>query len=102
MAIRTDKWNEYESQNKANLRSGLLVNAGGSAFNSLLSAGIGVTTGNPFAIAGAVTSGVSIGTSIANEMLKREDIKKSPDTLQSTGDDILLKHNLTGLQDLIN
>lgn len=101
VAIRTDKWNEYESQNKANLRSGLLVNAGGSAFNSLLSAGIGVTTGNPFAIAGAVTSGVSIGTSIANEMLKREDIKKSPDTLQSTGDDILLKHNLTGLQDLI-
>ncbi len=101
VAIRTDAWKQYEATNKANLRSGLLVNAGGSAFNSILSAGIGLATGNPFAIAGAVTSGVSIGTGIANEMLKREDIKKSPDTLQSTGDDIMLKHNLTGLQDFI-
>lgn len=101
IAVRNNLWNEYESRNKSNLRSGLLTNVGSSILSAGISTGVGVATGNPFAIAGAITTAVGVGTSVANEMIKRKDIKQSPDTLQTTGDDIMLKHNISKLQEEI-
>ena len=78
MPLANDKWIDYLSQNKASATAGVAVNLGASA----LTTAIGAFTANPLAIAGGV---LSFGQSVANTILKQQDIKKSPDTARSLG-----------------
>lgn len=78
MPLASDKWVEYLSQNKASATAGVAVNLGASA----LTTAIGAMTANPLAIAGGV---LSLGQSIANTLIKQEDIKKSPDSARKLG-----------------
>lgn len=78
MPLANDKWIDYLSQNKASATAGVAVNLGASA----LTTAIGAFTANPLAIAGGV---LSFGQSVANTILKQQDIKKSPDTARNLG-----------------
>lgn len=78
IALTSDKWQEYLSQNKASATAGVAVNFGTSA---LLTA-IGAFTANPLAIAGGV---VSFGQNIANTIIKQQDIKQEPNSVKLQG-----------------
>lgn len=70
--IISDAWANYEANNSASINGGLAVKAVGAGISIIG----GVASGN-YVAAGAGALG--FGTQIANEMLKREDIKNTPD-----------------------
>lgn len=78
IALTSDKWQEYLSQNKASATAGVAVNLGTSA----LTTAIGAVTANPLAIAGGV---LSFGQNIANTIIKQQDIKQQPNSVKSQG-----------------
>ena len=78
IALTSDKWQEYLSQNKASAVAGVAVNLGASA----LTTAIGAFTANPLAIAGGV---LSFGQNVANTIIKQQDIKQEPNSVKSQG-----------------
>ena len=77
IALHTDAWRNYEAQNKASLRSGILTSG------ALASAGVilGVVTGGVgLALAGGAI--LSQASQITNEIIKRHNIQESPDSLK--------------------
>lgn len=81
--LKTDAWQNYLLNNRASINGGLAVNLG----TSLLSAGLGVATGGDgLAFAGGQAIGL-LGQ-VANEMIKRDDIKNQPDGMRPASDDI--------------
>lgn len=86
MNLRTDAWEQYVLNNKASINGGLAVSGG----QTLASMGLGLLTGGlGFAVAGA--QALSFGGQVANEMLKRQDIKNQPDEVRVSADDTFLK-----------
>lgn len=86
MNLRTDAWEQYVLNNKASINGGLAV----SGAQTLSSVGLGLLTGGiGFAVAGA--QALSFGGQIANEMLKRQDIKNQPNEVRVSADDTFLK-----------
>lgn len=82
LTLRTDAWNEYILNNKASVNGGLAV----SAFQTIAGIGLGFTTGGlGLAVAGSTVLG--FGGQIANEMLKRQDIKNQPDDVRANSSD---------------
>lgn len=81
--LKTDAWQNYLLNNRASINGGLAVNLG----TSLLSAGLGLATGG---VGLAFAGGQAIGLlgQVANEMLKRDDIKNQPDEMRTASDDI--------------
>lgn len=77
LALLNDAWRNYEAQNKASLRSGILTSG------ALAGAGVilGVATGG---IGLAVTGGaiLSQASQITNEIIKRHNIQETPDSLK--------------------
>lgn len=92
MPLITDAWEQYESANKATLRSGL-VTAGITAGASVALAA--ATGGLSLAIAGGAA--ISTGSNIANELTKRQNLKETPDDYRGSGDDVALKMQQTEL-----
>lgn len=84
IALRTDYWKNYERQNQSTLKSGLLVNTTAS----VLSTAVGVASGG-VGLAFGVSQGISQATQVANELMKRQDIKQTPDDVRGTGGDTL-------------
>ena len=78
IALTSDKWQEYLSQNKASATAGVAVNLGASA----LTTAIGAFTANPLAIAGGV---LSFGQNVANTIIRQQDIKQEPNSVKSQG-----------------
>lgn len=77
MALLNDAWRNYEAQNKASLRSGILSSG------ALASAGVifGVATGGVgLALAGGAI--LSQASQITNEIIKRHNIQETPDSLK--------------------
>lgn len=77
MALLNDAWRNYEAQNKASLRSGILSSG------ALAGAGVilGVATGGVgLAIAGGAV--LNQASQITNEIIKRHNIKETPDNLK--------------------
>lgn len=77
IALRTDAWRNYEAQNKASLRSGILTSG------ALAGAGVilGVATGGVgLALAGGAI--LSQASQINNEIIKRHNIQETPDSLK--------------------
>ena len=93
IALTTDKWQEYLSQNKASATAGVAVNLGASA----LTTAIGAMTANPLAIAGGV---LSLGQNIANTLIKQQDIKQQPNSVKSQGNNasFTLVRQILGLE----
>lgn len=83
LPLLTDAWKQYENTHKASLRTGLLVQG-----NMLLaSAALGVATGG-IGLVAAGGAAIAFGGQIANELIKQQDIKNTPDDLVNTGDDV--------------
>lgn len=77
MALLNDAWRNYEAQNKASLRSGILTSG------ALATAGVifGVATGGVgLALAGGAL--LSQASQITNEIIKRHNIQETPDSLK--------------------
>lgn len=91
--LRTDKWLDYYYNNKASINGGLAV----SGIQTLAGVGLGLATGG---IGLAVAGGQAIGFAgqIAGEMMKREDIKQSPDNLRIANSDIAGSYEINGLR----
>ena len=84
LTLRTDAWQEYELNNKASLNGGLIVQAA----QFVGSVGLGLATGGTgLAVAGQ--QAISFAGSIANEMLRRQDIKNQPDQIRPASMDTL-------------
>lgn len=82
LTLRTDAWNEYIMNNKASVNGGLAV----SAFQAIAGIGLSFATGGlGLAVAGSTVLG--FGGQIANEMLKRQDIKNQPDDVRANSGD---------------
>lgn len=77
----TTAWLNYKSQNSASINGGLVVKG------AIAGAGIiaGIATQNYLA-AGAAA--FAYGTQIANELVKRQDIKATPDEVNQSPDDV--------------
>lgn len=82
ISLRTDKWQEYLLQNKASLNGGLVV----KGIQTALTASLGLATGG-IGLAVAGTRGLSYGAGVANELIKRENIKAEPDDIRPNVDD---------------
>lgn len=92
LTLRTDKWQEYVLNNKASMNGGLVV----SGVQSLLGIGLGIATGGlGLAVAGSTVLG--FGGQIANEMIKRQDIKNQPDDIRPNVNDTEMINILTNL-----
>ena len=77
LALLNDAWRNYEAQNKASLRSGILTSG------ALAGAGVilGVATGGiGLAVAGGAI--LSQASQISNEIIKRHNIQETPDSLK--------------------
>lgn len=77
--LKNDAWLEYMYNNKASIKSGLLVQTATTLGSSLIGTAI---SGNPLS---AISGVISAGTNIANELIKRENIKQQPDNIRSGG-----------------
>ena len=80
ITLATDRWTEYEMNNKASLKSGLITNlalTAGSLILGYFTGGVG------WAVAGSTA--ISTLGGIANEMTKRKDIKDTPDEVRNAG-----------------
>lgn len=83
MNLRTDKWQEYQLNNKASMNGGIATALTGG----VLSLGLGALTGGiGWAVAGS--SAIGMGSQIANEFMKRQDIKSQPDDIRQGTSDI--------------
>ena len=83
LTLRTDKWLDYIYNNKASLNGGLAV-AGSQLIANI---GLGFATGG-IGLAVAGSQALSFAGQVANEMLKRQDIKEAPDDVRVVSDDI--------------
>ncbi len=83
LTLLTDKWLDYQLNNKASLKSGMLV----SGIATGLNVGLGLATGG-IGLAVAGSSGISEGSKVANELIKRQDIKSSPDDVRQLSNNI--------------
>lgn len=92
ITLRTDKWQEYILNNKASINGGLAV----SAIQTIGSVGIGLATGG-MGLAMAGTQALNFGGQIANEMMKRQDIKNQPDDIKANIGDTEIINATTGL-----
>lgn len=93
IALTSDKWQEYLSQNKASAVAGVAVNLGTSA----LTTAIGAVTANPLAIVGGV---LSFGQNVANTIIRQQDIKQEPNSVKSQGNNasFTLVRQIIGLE----
>lgn len=79
--LRTDAWENYQSQNSASINGGLAV-AGAQIIGGI---GMGIMTGG-FGLAMAGQSIVNFAGQVGNKLLKEQDIKNTPDEVVTTND----------------
>ena len=92
LTLRTDAWSEYILNNKASVNGGLAV----SAFQTIAGIGLGIASGG-VGLAVAGSSVLSFGGQIANEMLKRQDIKSQPDDVRANSGDTEIINSMTAI-----
>ena len=80
LALTNNAYIQYMAQNKASATTGVAVNMAATA----LTAGIGLATGGLGLVAGL---GIAInqGQQIANQLIKMQDLKNTPDSIRQTG-----------------
>lgn len=86
--LKNDAYLNYIAQNKASSIAGVAV----PIVSTIAGIGITALTGGAGAVVGGalIANGiVSIGTTIANDYAKKEDLKQTPDTVRSSGNNIV-------------
>lgn len=92
LTLRTDKWLDYQQNNKASVNGGLAV-AGAQALGNIA---LGALTGGlGLALAGGQV--LNYAGQVANTMLQRKDIQQSPDEVRKVSGDINLLTEMGGL-----
>lgn len=95
--LKTDAWQLYAQSHKASLKNGLLTQVGGMALN----VGLAVATGGATAPL-LIGQAINIGTTIAKDMMAKEDIKKTPDDIRQSGVDITTQLATNDLHFIVN
>ena len=83
LPLKNNAYTQYMAQNKASATTGVAVSLG----TSILQAGIGIATGGIGAVV-AIGSALSIGQQIASEMIKKQNLKDTPDSIRKQGNNI--------------
>ena len=83
LPLKNNAYTQYMAQNKASATTGVAVSLG----TSILQAGIGIATGGIGAVVG-IGSALSIGQQIASEMIKKQNLKDTPDSIRKQGNNI--------------
>lgn len=88
LTVASSKLSDYLAQNKASATTGLAVNTALDVGVATLRTGIGIATGNPFAISNAISDVGGIARRLINENMKRQDLAQGSLNFKAKGNNI--------------
>lgn len=88
LTVASSKLSDYLAQNKASATSGLAVNTALDAGIATLRTGVGIASGNPFAISNAISDVSGIASRLLNENFKRQDLAQGSLNFKAKGNNI--------------
>ena len=88
LAVASSKLADYLAQNKASATSGLAVNTALDVGIATLRTGVGIASGNPFAISNAISDVSGIASRLLNENFKRQDLAQGSLNFKAKGNNI--------------
>ena len=86
--VYSNKLNDYLAQNKASATSGLAVNTALDVGVTALRTGVGVATGNSFAVSNAISDVSGLSRRLLNENFKRQDLSQGSLNYKAKGNNI--------------
>ena len=88
LTVASSKLSDYLAQNKASATSGLAVNTALDVGIATLRTGVGIASGNPFAISNAISDVSGIAGRLLNENFKRQDLSQGSLNFKAKGNNI--------------
>ena len=88
LTVASSKLSDYLAQNKASATSGLAVNTALDVGIATLRTGVGIASGNPFAISNAISDVSGIAGRLLNENFKRQDLAQGTLNFKAKGNNI--------------
>ena len=88
LTVASSKLSDYLAQNKASATSGLAVNTALDVGIATLRTGVGIASGNPFAISNAISDVSGIASRLLNENFKRQDLAQGSLNFKAKGNNI--------------
>lgn len=88
LTVASSKLNDYLAQNKASATTGIAVNTALDVGVTALRTGIGVATGNPFAVSNAISDARGVVGNLLNENFKRQDLAQGSLNFKARGNNI--------------
>lgn len=85
LTLANDEYTKYIASNKASATTGVATNIGIDIAKLGLATGIGVTTGNPFAVSNAISDVAGISSNVINHYYKIQDLKDTPPNISKYG-----------------
>ena len=88
LTVASSKLSDYLAQNKASATTGLAVNTALDVGITALRTGIGVSTGNPFAVSNGISDVSGLASRLLNENFKRQDLAQGSLNFKAKGNNI--------------
>lgn len=88
LTVASSKLSDYLAQNKASATSGLAVNTALDVGIATLRTGVGIASGNPFAISNAISDVSGTAGRLLNENFKRQDLSQGSLNFKAKGNNI--------------
>lgn len=88
LTVASSKLSDYLAQNKASATTGLAVNTALDIGIATLRTGVGIATGNPFAISNAISDAGGIARRLINDNMKRQDLAQGSLNFKARGNNI--------------
>ena len=88
LTVASSKLSDYLAQNKASATSGLAVNTALDVGIATLRTGVGIASGNPFAISNAISDVSGIAGRLLNENFKRQGLAQGTLNFKAKGNNI--------------
>lgn len=88
LTVASSKLSDYLAQNKASATSGIAVNTALDVGIATLRTGVGIASGNPFAISNAISDVSGIASRLLNENFKRQDLAQGSLNFKAKGNNI--------------
>lgn len=88
LPLTTDAWLNYVRTGQASAKAGLYANLAGATVGMLGSILLAPATGGASLAVGAVSTGMNVGASVAQHLVKEAEIKAIPDTVRQQGNEI--------------
>lgn len=88
LTVASSKLSDYLAQNKASATSGLAVNTALDVAIATLRTGVGIASGNPFAISNAISDVSGTAGRLLNENFKRQDLAQGSLNFKAKGNNI--------------